>query len=418
MSLTIDQKARATMHGNDQGTYTLPTNGLYPYQWNWDSAFAALGFATFDVNRAWVELETLFSGQWDNGMVPHIIFHRESAGYFPGPREWGTKTVPPTSGISQPPVAATFTRAIYASDPASGRSRVEKLFPRLLRWHRWFWRHRNEDGLIVVNHPWESGRDNAPEWDEAMANVDTSGVGTYSRNDTSHVDPHMRPSKEDYDRFMAIVAAGRACGWDEEELTRNGPFRVADPGMSFILLRANRDLMALAEELGEDSGEIEGWIRIQEAALPRLWNPQLNGYDALNIRTGNFAGSMSSASFLNWYGGIENPQAMAEFRRITAAVPFAFPSHDPASPRFEAFRYWRGPTWGMINTLIGMGLEEMGHHGEAEALRTSTASLIEKSGFAEYFNPMDGQPAGGMDFTWTAAIWLAWASPNRHRKAG
>lgn len=415
MPNATDQKARAIMQGNDQGYYTLPTNGLYPYQWNWDSAFAALGFATFDLGRAWVELETLFSGQWANGMVPHIIFHRESDGYFPGPQEWGTRHSPPTSGISQPPVAATFTRAVYETDRAFGKPRLAALFPQLLRWHRWFWQCRNENGLIVVNHPWESGRDNAPEWDEAMDNVDTANVGNYARNDTAHVDPHMRPSQTDYDRFMAIVYAGRACNWDEPEMARNGPFRVADPGMGFILLRANRDLRALALALGESTAEIDGWIAAQTAAVPRLWNPAINGYDALNIRTGNFAGSLSSASFLNWYAGVENPIALREYARIAAAVPHGFPSHDPQSPRFEPFRYWRGPTWGIINTLIGIGLADMGHTTQAEALRATTAQLIKKSGFAEYFNPVDGTPAGGMDFTWTAAIWLGWASPGNSK---
>ena len=33
--------------------------------------------------------ETLFSGQWDNGMVPHILFHKVDPSYFPGPDVWG-----------------------------------------------------------------------------------------------------------------------------------------------------------------------------------------------------------------------------------------------------------------------------------------------------------------------------------------
>lgn len=409
--LTLNEQARAIMRGNDQGGYTMPTHGLYPYQWNWDSAFAAFGFATFDIDRAWVELETLMSGQWENGMVPHIIFHEASDGYFPGPDEWGAFQTPPTSGISQPPVAATFARAIFERAREAGQPRMAALYPKLLAWHRWFFAHRNENGMIVVNHPWESGRDNAPDWDEAMGNVDISKVGSYTRNDTSHVDPHMRPSALDYDRFMAIVYAGRACGWDEAEMAASGPFRVADPGMSFILLRANKDLLAMARALGEETTEIEGWIAAQEIGVARLWNPEVRAYDALNIRTGNFGGSMSSTSFLSWYAGLENPEALVEFDRIASAVTYGFPSHDPASPRFEAYRYWRGPSWGIVNTLIGIGLQEMGHAAQAEKLRQDTAALIEKSGFAEYFNPCDGSPAGGDKFTWTAAIWLAWASP-------
>ncbi len=416
MLKSLDEQARAIMRGNDQGTYTMPTEGLYPYQWNWDSAFAAFGFATFDLARAWVEIETLLTGQWENGMVPHIIFHEASDGYFPGPSEWGANQTPQTSGISQPPVAATFTRAIFEKNPEAGRSHVEGLFPKLLAWHRWFIDNRNENGMIVVNHPWESGRDNAPDWDEAMENVDTSNVGEYIRNDTSHVDPHMRPNQLDYDRFMAIVYAGRGCGWDEAEMAKNGPFRVADPGMTFILLRANRDLLALAEQLGEPTDEIKGWISLLESGVQQLWNPAIRAYDALNIRTGNFAGSMSSSSFLCWFAGIEDSSALTEFDRIAAVSKYSFPSHDPESDRFEPLRYWRGPAWGIINTLIGIGLAEMGHHKQAEALRDDTASLITQSGFAEYFNPVDGSPAGGKDFTWTAAIWLAWASPSLHTK--
>ena len=69
----IDKKARKILQENDRGLYTVPTKGLYPYQWNWDSAFAAWGFSTHDPRRAWAEIETLFTGQWDNGMVPHRV---------------------------------------------------------------------------------------------------------------------------------------------------------------------------------------------------------------------------------------------------------------------------------------------------------------------------------------------------------
>ena len=109
----IDRRAIEILHHNDRGGYTVPTEGLYPYQWNWDSAFAALGFATFDMDRAWTELESLFGGQWADGMVPHIIFQRVDTTYFPGPEQWGTGKTPPTSGITQPPVAATVARQLH-----------------------------------------------------------------------------------------------------------------------------------------------------------------------------------------------------------------------------------------------------------------------------------------------------------------
>ena len=227
----LNAAARDILQRNDRGTYTVPTAGLYPYQWNWDSAFAAFGFASFDVGRAWIELETLFSGQWPNGMVPHILFHAVDEGYFPGPDVWGTDGIGPipSSGISQPPIAASFARAIYEGNPAAGRAPMNRLFPKMLTWHRWFMDHRGESGAICITHPWEAGRDNAPDWDDAMANIDVSGVGSYTRRDTAHVDPHMRPTKYDYDRYITLVNFGRENGWNEDAIRAHSPFRVADP---------------------------------------------------------------------------------------------------------------------------------------------------------------------------------------------
>ena len=116
--LQLDERAQNILIKNDRGGFTVPTAGLYPYQWNWDSAFAGWGFSTFDIERAWQELESLFAGQWNNGMVPHILFRSNDPDYFPGPDIWGTEECGPisSSGISQPPVAATFVRAIWEKD--------------------------------------------------------------------------------------------------------------------------------------------------------------------------------------------------------------------------------------------------------------------------------------------------------------
>ena len=261
----LDALARDTIRGNDRGGYTVPTAGLYPYQWNWDSAFAAWGFVHFDADRAWTELETLLSGQWADGMVPHILFHRPDPGYFPGPDVWRGRGPIPSSGISQPPVAASFMARMLALDP-SGEARARALWPRLHAWHRWFvdWR-LDGHGAVCVTHPWEAGRDNAPDWDAALAGVDPTGVGPYTRRDTGHVDPAMRPTKYDYDRYIRLVQIGVETGWDHAALRDANPFRVADPTLTFTLLRACRDMAALGAAWGEDVAEIEGWIATLEA---------------------------------------------------------------------------------------------------------------------------------------------------------
>ncbi len=414
--ISLDAQARAILEANDRGGYTVPTAGLYPYQWNWDSMFAAWGFSTFDVERAWAEIETLFSGQWDSGMVPHILFHRPDPGYFPGPDVWGCDGPVPSSGISQPPVAATFIRAVWEANRSAGDEHVRNLFDKMKAWHRWFMDWRSEDGAIFIAHPWEAGRDNAPDWDGAMASIDPAGVGEYTRRDTQHVNADMRPTKFDYDRYIWLVQLGRWLGWDDERLNSQNPFRVGDPGMTFILMRANRDLAWIGREIGRDVSDIESWTRELESGASNLWNPELESFDSFDFKARQFAGCLSNASFLCWYGGLASPEMERQLERLRSVCRYPVPSHDPTSDRFDAKRYWRGPTWGIMNALIGIGLADQGRTAEADALRRDTAGLISENGFAEYFDPMTGEAAGGGTFTWTAAIWLAWASPSAGRE--
>ncbi len=415
----LDEEARRILRLNDKGGYTVPTAGLYPYQWNWDSAFAAIGFATFDVNRAWTELETLFAAQWDNGMVPHILFHVEDEGYFPGPDVWGTQNAVgrgaqpvPSSGISQPPVAASLVWKVYGADPQVGEARLRVLYPRMLAFHRWIMAARAETGAVCITHPWEAGRDNAPDWDEAMAGIDPVGVAPYTRRDTGHVDAKMRPTQADYDRYIWLVQFGRERDWDDAQIAAESPFRVADPTMTFTCLRSLRDLGQAADLLGEPRAEIDGWIAVLEAGVETLWNPDTQSYEGRNLRTGNFAGSVSNAGFLCWWAGINSDAAETTLNGVLDRSRYTVPSYDPAGPQFDDLRYWRGPVWAIMNYMAANGMAEAGLKAQADRIRRDTARLIAERGFAEYFSPVDGTPAGGGTFTWTAAVWLAWASPS------
>jgi glycogen debranching enzyme len=415
MSAARDDEARAILRANDRGGYSVPNGRVYPFQWNWDSAFVALGFATFDRDRAWREIETLFDAQWADGFVPHIIFWQDDPGYFPGPDRWQAGDQVRTSGITQPPVAATVVRSLWDSDPA-GRARVVALFPKLLAWHRWFWRHRDfEDrGVVVAMHPWETGRDNSPEWDAPGSAIDTRGVAAYIRRDTGHLDAAMRPTQEEYDRYVALVDFGRGTGWDHARIAAENAFRVADVGMSMIFLRANRDLLAMARLLGETDAaeEITGHIDRAERGIGWLWDPSVQSWCSRDTITGRPSGFVTSASFLSFWAGIAHPARDAamldHLDRIGGRVRYLMPSLDPCEPGFQMLRYWRGPVWAVVNYMIGRGLCEAGHAQAAGRIRADTLALIQRAGFYEAFDPTDGAPTGGDTFSWTAAIWLSW----------
>ncbi|MBO9478056.1 hypothetical protein J7382_10955 [Shimia sp. R11_0] len=407
--ISLTEQARDVLITNDRGSYTVPTAGLYPYQWNWDSAVAALGFAQFDVERAWVELETLFQGQWADGMVPHILFHKNDPGYFPGPEVWGCEGPISSSGIIQPPIAATMAHLVWQRDPEMGRPRMAALYPKMVKWHSWIMRWRLHRGAVCTTHPWETGRDNAPDWDKTMARMDASDVGEYTRRDTSHVNAEDRPTKYDYDRYITLVQLGRRLNWDQAAMLAQSPFRVADPTMTFTTLRAARDLVKMGAALGEDTQTLEADVARLEAGAATLWNEELGGFDSRDVHSGEWAGCLSNASYLCWFAGVENRAMLTKLRSIMERVAYPVPSNDPDAETFDARRYWRGPTWAIVNMLIGLGLADMGHEEEATDLAKKTAHLIKEHGFAEYFDPATGSAAGGGSFTWTAAVWLAWA---------
>ncbi|MEJ6392324.1 hypothetical protein V8J82_03600 [Gymnodinialimonas sp. 2305UL16-5] len=404
----LDAEAERILRLNDKGTYTVPTHGLYPYQWNWDSAITALGWAEIDLDRAWTEIETLMASQWDSGMVPHIIFHVPDDSYFPGPDVWQGRGPVPSSGITQPAVAASMVRRILAQDPGQA-DRMRALYPKFRAWHAWYmaWR-RDTRGAIVTTHPWESGRDNAPEWDRQFAAINPVGVGEYQRRDTGHVDPSMRPTKFEYDRYIYLVQEGAKCDWNDAAVA-DLPFRVSDPTMTFLFLRAHRDLFEMGGELGLETEGMAQDLTQLEAGARSLWNDDIGSYDGRDADSGEFRQCLSNASYLCWFAGVGTARQRAHLNAVLDRLPFGIPSHDPGSPNFDAKRYWRGPTWAFINMLVGMGLADAGETALAQRVQRVTRDLIAANGFSEYFDPTDGSPAGGTSFSWTAAVWLAWA---------
>ena len=162
------------------GHATKPSPRLYPHQWSWDSACHAIGYARFDQDRAEQELLSLFRGQWRNGMLPHIVF-TDGAQYFPGPEFWQTDRSPDapeqplTSGIVQPPIHATAALHVYrvGKDRQRAAAFASVMLPKLEAWHDYIYRERTRDAALAeVWHPWETGMDNSPLWDEPLARIE------------------------------------------------------------------------------------------------------------------------------------------------------------------------------------------------------------------------------------------------------
>jgi hypothetical protein len=418
-SMTARNDIRATaievLRENDRGTYTIPTKGLYPFQWNWDSCFTALGQSHYDLGRAWTEIESLFHAQWDDGMVPHMVFHEAAPGYFPGPEVWATNRAgTPTSGITQLPVAGFAVHELWkrSGERPDRDARARTLLVKLDRWHDWFYRTRDPQGtgLVAVIHPWES-RDNTIDWDEGFERVPTDGVIPYTRNDTKHADPETRPTKAQYDRYLWLVQHFRTLDWNSSRTHDASPFQIVDPGFNAILIRSALEVAALAKTLGEHhiAARNAKWADAGLIALDTLWDDQAGQYQPYDRVGQKLLNSRSIGGLIPLFAPIPTARVLAMSQTLHVIgqhVRFLVPSHDPRDPRFDIKRYWRGPVWLVCNYLIADGLRRAGEGDLAQRISTDSLGLIQSGGFSEYYDPITGAPLGGGRFSWTAAMVL------------
>ncbi len=429
----LKEKAIRILNNNTwDGRYTVPSANLYPYQWNWDSGFVAMGFAHFDLPRAFKELETLFEGQWENGMLPHIIFHsKKREGYFPGPNYWQSSQVPratkkvETSGITQPPVHAFIIERILEMNPNSQEVKdfIVSFYPKLLKLHKYYYKHRDpeNEGLIYIYHPWASGRDNSPLWDDLVKTIpiNKSDLPFYERYDNKKADPSERPSDRDYDIYVYLMEMGKKHKYRGKEIAKESPFVVQDTLYNAVLIRSNDAMISLGQQFGFDTKELEELNALSKKSFDeKLWVDELCMYAPYDLRNMKHIMLKEIGSFCALHAGIPSQKRadqLIEHMDILADRPEGFrimPSFDPDHWIFDPKKYWKGPVWPQMNWLLYQGARRYGHHGTANILKWDFLDLVSNLGFYEYFDPRRAvadklkKGYGGDGFSWTAAVTL------------
>lgn len=413
--------ALALLDDLSTGRYTKPCRRLYPHQWSWDAAFIAIGRARVDQSGAEDELRALFSGQWANGMVPHIVFDPDSKeAYFPGPDFWETwrssdaPNRPLTSGIAQPPIHSTAVRHIYehGSDRAAALSFVSEMVPRLASWHEYLRRERRRrTALTEIWHPWESGMDNSPLWDHALNRLFPGDSPGYRRSDLTVAHPEERPTDYEYDRYVYLVDKMRRVSYRGDLIRAGTPFAILDVLWNTLLVQANRDLAFLCEVVSTDPGGLELWAdAITEEMESRMWDAGAGLYGNVDVIDGRRRIEPVSAAFAPLFAGIPDPDRAAKLVEtmvglaVQTAGGLLVPSYEIGRPEFSPRRYWRGPVWLNVNWLIYRGLLRYGFTDLAARVRQGILGLVRRSGFMEHYHPLTGEGCGAEDFAWSAAL--------------
>ncbi|MFC6017900.1 hypothetical protein ACFP2T_16995 [Plantactinospora solaniradicis] len=456
--------ATTILSANWTGTHTVPSRTLYPHQWSWDAGFVSIGLAHTAPERAWRDLRSLFEAQWPDGRVPHIVFDPgvTERDYFPGPTFWasgvgpggsvgpsgpggpvganggrangnaggasdgtfpvpaGTNGGPPrlSSGIVQPPVHAIGAWTVYRCAPGDAAAEeLRWLYPRLVAQQEYLATARNVGGagLSAIVHPWESGLDNSPSWDEALAAVPVAPdvLRRYARRDNQVVASDHRPTDDDYARYLTIALSYREGGYRDADLGMRHPFLVECPGFNALRGAAELALARIAEVVGADPAVHRARAAsITRLLVDRLFDPQTGMFHPLDVRTGrrNPARCVNGLLPLILPGlpaaQVASLVAVLESDRFGISARMPVPSYDRSAADFDPFRYWRGPVWFNINWLLRRGLRAHGQVELAGLVRTALLDLVRGSGYYEYFHPGNAAGIGSPAFSWTAALTL------------
>ena len=406
--------AKEVLKNNRRSGYTLPTNNeLYPAQWNWDSAFISLGYSYFNLEYAIVELEKLLSGQWDDGMIPHILFHDNDESYFPNHKTWDCGNKIPSSGITQPPIIATIIKKIVDQNKLnqSQLKRMKTIIKKLKKYLDWFFNYRdiNKIGLVSIIHPWESGLDNSPIWDSSLDKVKIEENLKYERRDLNVSRSSNRPLKKDYDGYITLLNQFKKDKYNPSKIVNDSLFNVIDIGFNSILIRATKDLVEVAKKFNLDFTDLKNKISKSEESLIRFYKDEEQSFFSYDFKNHNLIKIDTISNYFVLFANLQNEdinnKIINKLKEYNSQTEYFFTTVNPKDKTFEETRYWRGPVWINTNWIIYQGLLDKDKNF-SNLIKNKTLELLENKKFHEYYNYKTGDCLGANNFSWSAALYL------------
>lgn len=373
----------------DRFQYTVPSPTSYPYQWFWDSCFHAIILSHFNLNDAKKEIFSLLAKQFQNGMIPHMIYWRSLDKVSFPKIKWGKNG---TSTITQPPMLAYAIWQIFEKE--KDINFLESVYPHLYHFYRYLLTERDphEKHLIGIMNPDESGEDNSPRFDKPL------GL------------PVVQTLDENTKRRFKLVKQNIKCNFDAPFCMRNF-FWVKDVPFNAIMVENLRILAKLAEKLHHNSDapyfkekaeEITEAMRQLMLEDGIFWSTYGKDYKKIKVKTW--------AIFTPLFAKILSPEEAKNLvqnhllNKNEFWTKYPIPTTSIDEPSFDPQGFWRGPTWIAANWFVYKGLLNYGFKREAEEIKKFSLSLIQQSGFREHFNTLTGEGLGAQNFTWGGLV--------------
>lgn len=327
-----------------------PSKIHYVGVWQWDAYFHALAYRHIEMRLAKDQIRIVLDHQREDGMIPDAVHDEGTVTHLSFPVE---------SDVTKPPLIAWAAWKLYETD--GDREFLDEIYEPLVRWNQW-WLEKNDtdwNGLCEYQHPYSSGLDDSPLWDEGMP--------------------------------------------------------VEAPDLNSYLCLQAQSLAKIAEVIGERS-DAEMWAhgaqKLAESMTRHMWDEQAGLFWAsrngrrVNVRTP-----------FNLFPLITGRMPPAIATRLVAHLTnerefwprYPVPSVALDDPKYDPRAMWRGPTWVNVNYLLIEGLQLSGYPDLARELRRRTLDLISgQDDIYEYYHPETGEnpPGAASIFGWSSAVFI------------
>jgi putative isomerase len=328
----------------------MPSKTSYVGVWHWDNFFHALAFRHVEPRLAQDQLRVLLDHQRPDGMIPDAIHDDRVVTHLDHPI---------AGDVTKPPLIAWAACKLFEVD--RDRDFLDEIYEALVGWNNWWFDKNDSDqnGLCEYHHPYSSGLDDSPLWDDGMP-VESPDLNSY-----------LCLQQEALARIAGVIGEQKdAAMWSE---------------------RAD----AMAQRL----------IRHQWDSEAGLFWATRNG-SRVNVRTPFNLFPIITARM---------PSQIAE--RLVAHLTnegefwsrYPIPTAALDDPKFSPTQMWRGPTWININYLLIEGLQRSGYMPVADELRQKTLALVAShDDVYEYYDPQTGSPPpqAASTFGWSAALYI------------
>ena len=359
-------------------TGDLHHDGLFPSSsvwyfngfWAWDSWKHAVALAKFAPELAKDQMRTMFDYQNEKGMIADCIYLDKSE------NNWRN---------SKPPLAAWAVWKIYQE--TTDKAFVQEMFPKLLKYHQWWYKYRDHDGDNLCEYGATDGTTIAAKWESGMDNA--------VRFDNSKI-------LENQDNEWSL---------DQESVDLNA-YLYAEK--LFLAKMANLiNIMDMATQLEHEANELK--IQVQNL----MFDTKSGFFYDINISSNQFLDTKGPEGWTPLFTGLatkeqahEAVQAMCDKTEFATYIPF--PTVSRKSPHFST-GYWRGTVW-MDQACFGiMALREYGYQKEADKytkqLFNRPEGLVnDDAPIRENYWSLDGKGMRANNFSWSAAhiLMLLW----------